>query len=39
MKKEEKEYVPYGKEWERMLMAWTKKDLIMFLRKILMEQR
>ena len=29
------EYEPYGKEWEKEMMKWTKKDLIEYIRKML----
>ncbi len=31
---EEKDYEPYGKEWEKELMKFTKKQLIDFIRQI-----
>jgi hypothetical protein len=34
-KKTEKEYTPYGPEWEKEMMKFTKKGLIEFLRKVL----
>ncbi len=31
---QEKDYEPYGKEWKKELMKFTKKQLIDFIRKI-----
>ena len=33
-----KEYEPFGKEWEKELMKWTKKQLIDWIRKILIRR-
>lgn len=35
MKTEEKDFKPYGQEWEKEMMKWSKKDLIAQLKKIL----
>ena len=29
----------YGKEWEKEMMKWTKKDLIEFIRRILKKNK
>jgi len=36
--KKQKEYEPFGPEWEKELMKWNKKMLIDFLRKLLKEK-
>ena len=35
----EKPYEPFGPEWEREMMKWSKRDLIAELRGLLMERR
>ncbi len=37
MKKSKKEYIPFGDEWKKEMMKWTKPMLIEFLRNILLE--
>ena len=32
------EYVPYGAEWEKEMMRWTKKELVAELRRLLNER-
>ncbi len=35
----EKEYVPFGEEWKKEMMKWNKKELIVFLKKTLIESK
>ena len=34
----ENEYIPYGPEWEKEMMRWTKRELIEALRKLLISR-
>jgi hypothetical protein len=36
---EDDKYEPYGEEWEKELMRWSKKNLVEFIKKLLKEKK